>query len=69
MTDFIVEMILYKTNGIIVPEADQEREITERIRIGRRTRVVKGRYLKGLRQLTLGQYTVSLEILLAHNVE
>ena len=62
-------MIFYKNKRKIVPEADQEREITERIRNGRRTRVVKGRYFKGLRQLTLGQYTVSLDILLAHNVE
>ena len=30
---------------------------------------LKGRFLKGWKQLTLGQYTVSLDILLAHNVE
>ena len=42
MTYYIVDMIFYKTDSRIVPEADQEREITERIRNGRRTRVVKG---------------------------
>jgi hypothetical protein len=69
MTDYLVDMILYKSDSRIIPEADQEREITERIRTGRRTRVVKGRFFKGLKQLTLGQYTVSLNILLAHNIE
>jgi len=69
MTYYIVDMIFYKTDSRIVPEADQEREITERIRNGRRTRVVKGRYFKGLRQLTLGQYTVSLNMLVASPVE
>ena len=48
MTDYLVDMILYKSDSRIIPEADQEREITERIRTGRRTRVVKGRYFKRL---------------------
>ena len=69
MTYYIVDMIFYKTKGIIVPQSDQEREITERIRNGRRTRIVKGRYFKGLRQLTLGQYTVSLNMLVAYQAE
>ena len=69
MTDYIVDMIFYRSDSRIIPEADQEREITQRIRNGRRTRVVKGRYFKGLRQLTLGQYTVSLNMLVAYQAE
>lgn len=69
MTDYLVDMILYKSDSRIIAEADQEGEITERIRTRRRTRVVKGRCFKGLRQLTLGQYSVSLNILLGFNVE
>jgi len=69
MTDYLVDMILYKSDSRIIPEADQERELTQRIRTGRRTRIVKGRYFKGLRQLTLGQYTVSLNMLVASHVE
>ena len=44
MTDYLVDMIFYKSDSRIILEADQEGDITERIRTGRRTRVVKGSF-------------------------
>ena len=46
MTDYLVDMIFYKSDSRKIPEEDQEREITERIRTGRRTRIVKGDFLR-----------------------
>ncbi|MFM7988311.1 MAG: hypothetical protein ACKPKO_54265 [Candidatus Fonsibacter sp.] len=54
-------MTFYEST-IIISESG---EVSEQ----RQTRHVRGKYYKGMRQLFIGQYTVRLNILLAHNVD
>ena len=54
-------MIFYESSRLIDLDANPEDEIAEQ----RQTRVVNGKYVKGLRQLFVGQCTVRLDILWA----
>ena len=59
--EYIIDMIFYESQIYNSNDAERAEQ--------RRARNIKGKYLKGMRQMFLGQYTVRLNILLSFNVE